>query len=422
MTLKDILIAGKLTISEGGGGGGGGTSDLDNVALNDVVFIDYNGEVVYTYNAAEFLSMNAMPNNPAHDGLLAQGWNWTLADAKEYVQNNGMLLIGQNYTTSDGQTKAYLSVTSLTVEAPVGIRIETTVKNGVTIHWGDGSTTVADANANASKEYQHTYSAPGDYVISIECTSGKYSIGGTGGNDRAFYTENNKTCIHRGDFKKIHLGDNIARVYQYAFNSMTELQELSLSAGIGEFGTNRSDCFQSCRKLQALVYPPNATWHAGYSPINNSFNLRFVSVPKNGIANMGDNNSFYIRMITLPPVSSLPSGIGGFGFRLEKVSVPGTYTSVPSNLIRETDILEKITIPASVTSVPASTLTPARNIKEYHFKPTTPPTLASSSNIFTVNSGVRIFVPYSADHSILNAYKTATNWTNYASYIVEEPQ
>ena len=54
--------------------------------------------------------------------------------------------------------------------------------------------------------------------------------------------------------------------------------------------------------------------------------------------------------------------------------------------------------------------------------PPTPPTLASSSNIFTVNSGVRIFDPYSADHSILNAYKTATNWTDYASYIVEEPQ
>ena len=167
MTLKEILIAGKLIVSEGGGPTPP-TPSTDDVDLKDVVFIDYDGEVVYNYTAAEFLSLNAMPANPSHDGLVAQGWNWSLADAKAYVQENGMLLIGQNYTTSDGQTKAYLSVTSLTVEAPVGVRIETTVKNGVTIHWGDGSTTVTDANANASKEYQHTYSAPGDYVISIE--------------------------------------------------------------------------------------------------------------------------------------------------------------------------------------------------------------------------------------------------------------
>lgn len=53
--------------------------------------------------------------------------------------------------------------------------------------------------------------------------------------------------------------------------------------------------------------------------------------------------------------------------------------------------------------------------------PTTPPTLANS-NVFNGMSTnyYKIYVPYSADHSILEAYKTATNWSTYAAIMVEE--
>lgn len=30
-----------------------------------------------------------------------------------------------------------------------------------------------------------------------------------------------------------------------------------------------------------------------------------------------------------------------------------------------------------------------------------------------------IYVPYSQDHSILNAYKTASNWSTYANQMIE---
>ena len=38
------------------------------------------------------------------------------------------------------------------------------------------------------------------------------------------------------------------------------------------------------------------------------------------------------------------------------------------------------------------------------------------------NNNIKVYVPYSSDHSILEAYKTATNWSTYASLMVEEPQ
>jgi len=44
-----------------------------------------------------------------------------------------------------------------------------------------------------------------------------------------------------------------------------------------------------------------------------------------------------------------------------------------------------------------------------------PPTLNSASAL-TTNNIVEpmIYVPYSEDHSVLNAYKADTNWSTYA--------
>ena len=58
---------------------GGGTTEPEE---KDVDFIDYDGTLLYSYTADEFLAMDALPPNPSHDGLVAQGWNWTLAEIK----------------------------------------------------------------------------------------------------------------------------------------------------------------------------------------------------------------------------------------------------------------------------------------------------------------------------------------------------
>ena len=59
-------------------------------------------------------------------------------------------------------------------------------------------------------------------------------------------------------------------------------------------------------------------------------------------------------------------------------------------------------------------------MKEYHFEPTTPPTLGTTA--FTnIQSDCIIYVPRSSGQAVLNAYKTATNWSDWASYIQEEP-
>ena len=43
-----------------------------------------------------------------------------------------------------------------------------------------------------------------------------------------------------------------------------------------------------------------------------------------------------------------------------------------------------------------------------------------NESILHTQSDCKIYVPYSADHSVLNAYKAANNWSTYADKMVEE--
>ena len=59
-------------------GGGGSTP----VAKGQVNFYDYDGTIIKSMSSAQFRGLESMPTNPSHEGLTAQGWNWTLSDAK----------------------------------------------------------------------------------------------------------------------------------------------------------------------------------------------------------------------------------------------------------------------------------------------------------------------------------------------------
>lgn len=48
------------------------------VSANDVTFYDYDGTVVASYSLAEAQALTALPDGPTHEGLIFQGWNYTL--------------------------------------------------------------------------------------------------------------------------------------------------------------------------------------------------------------------------------------------------------------------------------------------------------------------------------------------------------
>lgn len=107
---------------------------------------------------------------------------------------------------------------------------------------------------------------------------------------------------------------------------------------------------------------------------------------------------------------------------LEDIEFPNSVTSMSGSILRDCTSLRKLVVPSSVTSVSTYAFSGNTAMQEYHFKSTTPPTLSNTNAFTSIPSGCIIYVPYSADHSVLAAYQSATNWSTYASYMQEEPQ
>lgn len=260
------------TASSGGGGGGGtgigyvietpdeagGTIiDINMEELRndltipkDVDFIDYDGRLLYSYTKSEFLALDSLPANPTNTGLIAQGWNWTLADAKAFVTEYDALVIGQNYTTSDGKTRIYLTIpTDYIVNNVFNIRLNVNwpADGSFIIAWGDGdSQTVTKPKNSSFTETDHTYTSPGDYVIEITVASGSsIRLGYAGANRTLVYTNGrSKLCV-----TKVEIGDGIVGLCRNTFNGFNRLKSVSIPTTCNAHDTGSDGGMFSSRSL-----------------------------------------------------------------------------------------------------------------------------------------------------------------------------
>ena len=204
-------------------GGGGGSDPPDAVR-----FYDYDGTLLYQYTAAQFLALSAMPANPTHTGLTAQGWNWTLANAKDYVEDWGFLDIGQVYTTSSGATEIDIEL----FKGMLTPNLRISPNGTAVIDWGDGSSTdtVTGTSITTAKTTQHTYSSAGKYTIKITMSSGtfgfyhssSYSILTDGGSTM------NYNYVYANAIKAVRLGSSCVRLGNYAFNYCTSMRYVTI--------------------------------------------------------------------------------------------------------------------------------------------------------------------------------------------------
>lgn len=379
--------------------------------IKDVVFVDYDGEIVEQYTAAEFLALTALPANPSHTGLVAQGWNWSLANAQEYVAKWGCLVIGQNYTTDDGKTRYYLHITEQIYPKTLSIPSRVPSGSSLRIDWGDGeSTTVSGTNADVTSS--HTYANGGDYVVTLTFT-GSFAIGSSAGGAVA-------SAAARAVYA-VELGNNITAVNRSAFNAASNLRTVSIPANIKNFSgyvAGTGNAFAG-GNIKCVVFPAGTTTVGPLGTIR-----KFVSFPKGLTAVSAFANSV-LRALTLPEGGSWAMDTNYTLTRAERISFPSKAATIGGGSWSTTFIssayCRKFTIPSGVTSIKAHALANMSGILELHILPTTPPALAATDGISISSAGV-IYVPYSEDHSILEAYQTATNWSNFASKMQEEPQ
>lgn len=384
----------EVTVNVSGGGG-------QEVPEKDVNFIDYDGTVLYSYTAQEALALTALPANPSHEGLTAQGWNYTLAEVKTEVNAVGGATVGQTYVPDDGKTRIYLDIPedTPTNRLTFNMTIQSTVSGNLVIDWGDG-TSITSGETYAFN-INHTYQSGGKYTITVAVTQGTAAI----------------ISLLFGDYycaqawiKKIHVGASITGFK--VGTQVSNLERLTIPSGATIEGTS---AFASCYSLKCIIIPSGTT-SIGQNAFSECSSLKKISIPPTVISIA--KNCFYksnaIERIDLPyGITSIENYLFNNCFNLKRCNIPSSITTIKTNAFSYCYTMGTAVIPANVTTIDSAAFF-STGISEYHVKPTAPPTV--SSNSLTVGYGTKIYVPAAS----LETYKTATNWSTWASYMVGE--
>lgn len=247
---KPAEMAAAIRAIQTGGGSGGGTTG--SVGLKDVNFYDYDGTIVASYSLSEAQSLTALPDGPTHDGLVFQGWNYTLEKVKAFTRP---MNVGAMYITDDGKTRLYIRIAA-EGRMNVPLYISQTVANGVTIDWGDGSATqtlAGTGNVNTT----HTYANIGDYVIALDPVDGcKLGLGSDSESYCVLGSTGNNGRVYCNMLQAVQIGTNITIINNYAFRFCYSLASITIPDGVTSIVNST---FNNCHSLASITIPDSVT-------------------------------------------------------------------------------------------------------------------------------------------------------------------
>ena len=295
----DGFVSAISAIQTGGGGGGASPS----AKWDDVTFIDYDGAVLYSYSLAEARVLTELPALPTHDGLVCQGWNWTLDAIKAL---NCPVTVGAMYITDDGATRLHIRIATVG-RMTVPLYIGQTVANGVSIDWGDGSAAETLAGTGY-KNPTHTYAEPGDYTISLMPENGCTLSVGSNSNSNSYCvmgSTGHSGKVYCNMLQDVSIGKNVKSIGGYAFLNCYSLASITIPNGVTSISNH---AFQYCYSLASITIPNGVT-----SISNNTFqycnSLASITIP-NGVTSISNNAFQYcygMRYYDFSACTSIPS-------------------------------------------------------------------------------------------------------------------
>ena len=431
----------------------------------DVIFIDYDGTFVAAKTKAQINAMTAdsdLPANPSHTGLTAQGWNWTVVQLKAQLtaMPTQKVYVGQKYVTTSGATEIDIEMQKERLSPYLTV----CVNGEISVYWGDNteSDTVTGTSLDTILSIPHTYTASGNYTITISVVNGSFAFnggyyGGTGntllkkrnggGNENIAYSN----CV-----KAIRIGTGINCIDDCAFNYCYYLKYVTIpnnitSIGINTFAeclslkcaiipngittlaatfmnccsllsvsmpysvTNISGCFYGCSSLSNVFIPANVT-NLGLSCFTYCYALQSIVIP-NGVTELrGFESCRALRSVYIP---NTVTKIGPATFRncnsLVNVVIPDSVTNMDNEIFSYCSSLISATISSNVTNL-NSAFNNCQSLKECHIRSIVPPTI-NSTTFNNIPYDCVIYVP----QGYLNDYQSASGWSDYASKIQEEP-
>ena len=440
--------------------GGGQPPVEENPA---VIFADYDGTVIDTWTWDNKGSKTELPTVPVHEGLVFEGWNWTLEDIKNDTTGQ-IITVGPYYHTESGLTEIDIEVNETNgMELQLGVG----PSNYTSLDWGDG-TSIENINFPS-----HIYEVPGKYTIKISGYRGQSTLYHCNYYNNAIYIVNSyimkairfnsgvdtKGCRGKG-LKYITIPKTMIHIESFANLGCTQLtipenarnngsvftgKNLKYIAmpknyfeSSGQPGKIASSAFYGCSSLQSIYVPENITRIDG-SAFNGCTLLQSIYIPES-ITSIGGGAFEGCSSFQSIYIPESVTSIGDNAFEgctsLQLINIPNSVTSISSYAFSGCSSLQLINIPNSVTSIGGYAFQNCSSINKaiisssdvigsyvYYFQNYTTfdfsgcssvPVLSSSS---AIGGGVQyvkvIYVPL----DLYNEWIKATNWVVFKDKI-----
>lgn len=419
-TVTPATLKSGVTAHDASGAKITGTLDTAPPKESDINFWDYDGTLLYAWTFAELATKTELPPLPSHDGLICQGWNWTLQDIKDAGRE---LDIGALYITDDGKTRLYVDVDTETWDDFV-LNYWQSNANTTTVDWGDG-TTPETKNASSWIEHRHVYASSGSYVITMSVKEGKTMRLGSGTNGRMLIANGETDSGRCAMLAKVEIGERVIRVTERAFFGAARLKSVAVPSGV-LFEPLRT--FEQAANIRAVTA---AFSSAIIQTFYNCVNLRAIATPK-GTTQSDDRyiTNTAVRRVNFDMTAAAQAQalervhikaangkVGDFSAcrALLAVTTPADATTFVATAFRSDYALRRVTCLGNIASIPAQVFQrcyPLRFVDLTHC--TAVPTLANVNAFDETHAQLEIRVPA----SLADAWKAATNWSSLADHIV----
>ena len=338
---------------------GGSKPVVDNTG---VIFADYDGTEIEVWEKADIASKTELPTVPTHEGLIFQGWNWTLEDIQSDTTGQ-VITVGPYYVTESGRTEYDIEVES---GVEMGFSLDTS--RYTYLDWGDG--TVIETLV---EKPSHTYNQAGKYTIKIGALFQQaYSV--------PTPTKYIKAIRYGRGIKNTDPSAGVNTEYVTIPSDMTwnysslsiidsrikQITSAKITLQCNKIMFNKALYVAIAKEFNGLIlsnlikyiYIPSTVTTLETSLFSNCTNLSSVTIP-DGVTSIPQfcfSNCYNLTSVAIPDsVTSI--GLSAFQncYNLSSITIPESVTSIGSQAFQNCYNLSSITIPESVTSIERST-------------------------------------------------------------------
>lgn len=357
---------------------------VESKEYKDVNFFDYDGTVLYSYTWAEAEALTELPPLPNRksEGLICEGWNYTLEELKE---QEGRANIGALYKTDDDSVRLEIVIPSMDrTEVPLYYYHQNSGETSE-IDWGDG--TEKEQHSTTPINTTHKYTTIGKFTIKIKnlTNRSKIELGGTSTGQSVIGNSTDSNVVYRNMLKRAILGSNVY-LASNAFKSSYSLKYVLAPSTVALTSTIFLDCSS----------------------------LQYINVTKSSNTVSAFHSCYVLKSVSLAPGQTIGSYMFQHCRALESIALPMGVTTINPSAFLGCLALTSFVIPKTVKTISGAAFSGCKGVKYYDFSRHEAVPTVSSTSFNNISSDCKIIVP----DGLVDEWKAATNWATYGDYIV----